>query len=87
MKASTWRRVRSSLVLVALALSLALVPQLTRSAPVRAQTASTTLTICGLVSGYTAAGPSATGAITIGGGTPFIIAANPTVAGAAAATL
>lgn len=79
MSSSIWARVRSSLILLTLMLSLALVPQLMRATPVAASPA--TVTLCGVVSGYVAPTSTNTGSITIGGGTPFVIATTPTFTG------
>jgi hypothetical protein len=83
MSSSTWARVRSGFILLTLMLSLALVPQLMRATPVEAQTA----TFCGLVSGYVAPTSTTNGSITIGGGAPFVIAANTSFTGPAAASV
>jgi hypothetical protein len=52
-----------ALLLPALAIASAVVPQLARPGGVSAQTTGSTVSICGLVSGYTAAGTSSTGSI------------------------
>ncbi len=56
-------RLCAALLLPALAIASAIVPQLARPGHVSAQTTGTTVSICGIVSGYTAAGTGSTGAI------------------------
>lgn len=59
----TMLRLCVAMLLPALAIASAVVPQLARPSGVSAQTTGSTVSICGLVSGYTAAGTSTTGSI------------------------
>src|SRR5579872_3090907 len=59
----TMFRLCMALLLPAVAIASAVVPQLARPGRVSAQTTGTTVSICGTISGYTAAGTGTTGAI------------------------
>ncbi len=83
MSSSTWTRVRSTLLVLVLVLSLTLVPQLVRSTPAAAAPAAQMVSICGTVSSYTAATSSGNGTITIGT-TRYTILAGTTFTGPAA---
>jgi hypothetical protein len=76
----TMVRLCVALLLPALAIASAVVPQLARPGSVAAQTTGSTVSICGTVSGYTAAGIGTTGSIAFSApATSFTLAAGAVV--------
>lgn len=73
MNTSSWTRARSVILILMLALSVALLPQLGRTPAASAAPASSPVNICGVVSGYVPATGTMNGAITISGVTYTIL--------------